>query len=78
MMLEHGVFPQALKVTKIIPLYKKGEISHPSSYQPISLVHILSKVFESCVKDQLGLVFYKNGLLCKELGFLSNLTQPKP
>ena len=42
---EH-VFPEALNVAKVIPLYKKGDCEKPGNYQPISLLSSSSKVFE--------------------------------
>lgn len=66
-----GIFPKALKVTKIVPVYKKGDKSCPSSYRPISLIPIFGKVFEYCVKEQLYCYFLHNNFLCKEqYGFL--------
>lgn len=37
MMLEQGIFPSALKLTKILPIYKKSDKTNPPSYRPISL-----------------------------------------
>lgn len=66
MILETGVYPQALKKAKVIPVYKKGDKLNPSSYRPISLVPIISKVFELCIKNQLNSFFISNNLFCDE------------
>lgn len=71
MMLVQGIFPKALKITKVTPIYKKGEKTNPASYRPISLIPIIGKVFESCIKQQLHLYFSRNNLYCKEqFGFV--------
>ena len=47
-----GSFPDACKTTNVKPLYKKGSKTDPSNYRPISLLPLLSKVFERVVLDQ--------------------------
>ena len=45
-------FPDACKIAKVKALFKKGSKADPSNYRPISLLPLLSKVFESVVLDQ--------------------------
>jgi len=40
MILEEGVYPKALKLTKVTPVFKKGVKLCPSSYRPISSTYI--------------------------------------
>ena len=47
-----GSFPDAFKITKVKPLFKKGSKTYPSNYRPISLLTLLSKAFERVVFDQ--------------------------
>ena len=47
-----GSFPNACKITKVKPLFKKGSKIDPSNCRPISLLPLLSKVFERVVLDQ--------------------------
>ena len=47
-----GRFPSACKIAKVKPLFKKGLKADPSNYRPISLLPLLSKVFEKVVLDQ--------------------------
>ncbi|XP_039285350.1 uncharacterized protein LOC120351580 [Nilaparvata lugens] len=50
--LIEGVFPRVLKLSRVVPIYKKGDKNSASSYRPISLTPILSKVLESIIHSQ--------------------------
>ena len=58
-----GIFPNRLKLAKVIPLYKKYDNKLFGNYRPISLLSSLSKVFEKIVFDQLYDYLITNGLL---------------
>ena len=47
-----GSFLNACKIAKVKPLFKKGSKTDPSNYRLISLLPLLSKVFERVVLDQ--------------------------
>ena len=51
--LSTGIFPEKLKIAKIIPLYKKNEDDDMNNYRPVSLLPIFSKIFEKVVQNQL-------------------------
>ena len=47
-----GVFPDKLKIAKVIALHKKGATDDMSNYRPVSLLSVFGKIFEkSCAKD---------------------------
>ena len=48
-MLTTGIFPDKLKIAKVIPLFKKGDKSIFSYYRPISLLPSISKLFEKVI-----------------------------
>lgn len=58
-----GYFAQSLKISKIIPVYKKGDKSLPHNYRPISIIPIFSKIFESLMYNQLSNFFESQNLL---------------
>ena len=62
-MVETGIFPYVLRISKVIPIYKKGDVSLLSNYRPISLLPTLSKNFERIIYNQLYKYFVDNRLL---------------
>ena len=44
--LELGVFPDSMKLAHVTPLHKSGSESLNTNYRPISLLPVLSKIFE--------------------------------
>ena len=48
-----GVFPIAWKHAIVAPIHKKGDLFDLSHYRPISLLPIMSKVFEKLANAQL-------------------------
>ena len=51
--LHTGIFPDALKIAKVLPLYKKNDASSFNNYRPISLLPSISKVFEKIMFKQI-------------------------
>ena len=65
--VHQGKIPDAWRQAKIIPLYKgKGSKTSPSSYRPISLTSIASKLLERIVASQLQDYLSANKLLCQQ------------
>ena len=44
--LQAGVFPDGMKITRVIPLFKNGNINDFTNYRPISLLSQFSKILE--------------------------------
>ena len=44
--LEKGVFPDALKIVKVTPMYKARDNSDISNYRPVSVLPCFSKILE--------------------------------
>ena len=51
--LSSGVHPDLLKISKTIPIYKKGSRLLVSNYRPISLLSNLNKILEKIVHNRL-------------------------
>ena len=52
MSLQEGLLPQELKRANVAPLYKKENSMLFTNYRPVSLLCILSKVFERIMYDR--------------------------
>lgn len=50
---ENGVFPDFLKIAKIIPLHKKGERDNINNYRSIANLSVFSKIFEKLMYERL-------------------------
>ena len=57
--LLNGIFPDALKITIVKPLFKKSEKNCFNNYRPISLLPTISKKFERAIYFQLYNYFNK-------------------
>ncbi len=62
-MLNTGIFPDDLKIAKVVPLFKKGDDTIFSNYRPISLLPAISKIFEKVIYKQVYDFFKLNKLL---------------
>lgn len=60
--IKNNIFPDVLKLSKVIPIYKNGSYEEPNNYRPISLVPILAKIFEAALKIQINEYFELNSL----------------
>ena len=65
-MLTTGIFLDAFKLSRVIPLFKKGDSSLLVNYRPISLLPTISKIFEKVIHDQLYEYFDKYNLLAEQ------------
>ena len=68
--LRTGIFPDKLKIAKVIPLFKKGDDTKFNNYRPISILPTISKIFERVIFNQIYEHFQTNNLFYKnQFGF---------
>ena len=48
-----GIFPQKLKLAKVMPVFKKGSTQDKDNYRPISVLSVFSKIFEKVMYKRL-------------------------
>ena len=66
----YGVFPNKLKVAKVIPIYKSGCPNEPGNYRPISLLSCTSKIFERVIFNRMVSFLERNNLIIStQFGF---------
>ncbi len=70
MSLEHGIVPDAMKLARVIPIYKAKSKEEFINYRPISLLSNISKVLEKIVHKRLYSFLTKHNILNeKQYGF---------
>ena len=68
-----GSYPENLKLAKVIPIFKKNDKLEINNYRPISVLPVISKVFENVMHTQLLEYFTENNLLSsQQYGFRPN------
>ena len=67
---KHSTFPKRLKIAKVIPLFKSGPRKNLDNYRPISILPILSKIFERIAYEQFAEHLENNELIVStQFGF---------
>ncbi len=68
--LHTGFFPDLLKIAKVTPIFKKDDETIFSNYRPISLLPVISKLFEKVIISQTYYFFQNEKLFyCSQYGF---------
>ena len=58
-----GIFPDALKIARIAPVFKSGDKNNVKNYRPISLLPALSKILEKLMLNRLIVFLNKHNVL---------------
>ena len=68
--LEACVFPELLKVARVTPTFKSGDMENVDNYRPISSLPVLSKLFERLTLNRMLSFIYEKGILSpSQVGF---------
>ena len=71
--LKNGIFPEDMKMAKVIPLYKKEDPMIFSNYRPVSLLTQFSKILEKIFNNRLTkFITINNVLYDGQYGFRHN------
>ena len=60
-----GIFPDQLKIAKVVPIFKKDDQAQIKNYRPISVLPVISKIFENAMHIPVNGVFYISQLTGK-------------
>ena len=70
-----GIFPDAIKVAKVIPIFKSGFSDDMNNYIPISLLSVFSKLIEKIMHARLYAFVIENNIIFKsQYGFQKNMS----
>ena len=70
---ETSIFPDLLKIAKVIPIHKKGCKFDHKNYRPISLLSVLSKIYEKIIYKRIyGFLSCNDLIYEKQFGFRAN------
>jgi len=61
--LESGIFPDQLKIAKVVPEHKRGHKKDIQNYRPIAVLSVFSKLLEKLVYNRLRAFIEGNAVL---------------
>ena len=71
--IRDGKFPDRLKIAKVTPVFKSGDVSLLGNYRPISVLPTFSKILEKIMYNRVYTFLRSNTLLyAKQFGFQKN------
>ena len=74
--LATGIFPDKLKIAKVVPIYKSEDENIFNNYRPISILPALSKVFDKIIFNQTYSYFDDHNIFFgNQYGFRKNTPQ---
>ena len=72
---ETGVFPDKMKIAKVVPLFKFGEENVFTNYRPLSLLLQFSRILEKIYNERMDTFLNNHDILStSQYGFRSNMS----
>lgn len=70
-LLREGLFPDELKIGIVKPVFKSGDKTNIANYRPISIIPILSKIYECAILKRLQTFLDENNIIHEsQFGFV--------
>ena len=71
----NGIFPDRMKIARVIPLFKNGDVKEFSNYRPVSILSQFSKILEKVFHNRLmSFINDKHILNNSQFGFRKNMS----
>ena len=68
--IENGIFPNELKLARVVPIFKSGDPTSICNYRPISVLSFFSKIFEKYMYNHVVEFMDTNDIIYKyQFGF---------
>ena len=66
-----GYYPDNMKIARVVPIHKGGDINDINNYRPISVLTQFNRLFERILASRLTNFFEKNNIISsKQFGFM--------
>ena len=74
-LLMNGIFPDRMKIARVIPLFKNGDVKEFSNYRPVSILSQFYKILETVFHNRLmSFINDKQILNNSQFGFRKNMS----
>ena len=71
----NGIFPDRMKIARVVPLFKNGDVKEFSNYRPVSILSQFSKILEKVLHNRLmSFINDKQILNNSKFGFRKNMS----
>ncbi|KAK3919186.1 putative RNA-directed DNA polymerase from transposon BS [Frankliniella fusca] len=69
----NGIFPEVLKISKILPLFKKENKEELGNYRPVANISVFAKIYEGVMDTKVRNFLYKHNILSEaQFGFIKD------
>jgi hypothetical protein len=73
LMIEGGIYPDNVKLARVVPVHKSGNKKLTKNYRPISVLPTLNKIFEKLLYTRLNVFLQSSGMLSQDQFGFTNL-----